>query len=144
MKITVEVNGKPVEIELTQDQVAKVKNQKITDRIKTFADVLQALPEKRRDKWAAACANLDNQGIANEKVKLISEVLNEGVEMDAFNQSQIKYYPWFEVKGNAFVFGDFNFWHSSSCVGSRLCFKSAELATYAGKQFIGIYQDLLK
>lgn len=42
MKITVEVNGKPVEIELTKDQVAKVKKHtdKITDRIKTFKDVL--------------------------------------------------------------------------------------------------------
>ena len=38
MKITVEVNGKPVEIELISDQVQKVKKhtEKITDRVKTF------------------------------------------------------------------------------------------------------------
>jgi cell division protein ZapA (FtsZ GTPase activity inhibitor) len=147
MKVTVNINGKDTEIELTADQVQKVKKatEKITDRIKTFSDVLQVVPEKRRDEWAEACVNLDTQGVANEKVKLITEVLNEGVEMDPFNENQYKYYPYFTVKNNAFVFHSYcGDWVSGTNVGSRLCFKSSELAIYAGKQFIDIYNNLLK
>lgn len=53
MKITVEINGKPVEIELTKDQVSLVKKQteKITDRIKTFQDVLDYIGEKRAQEF---------------------------------------------------------------------------------------------
>lgn len=146
MKVTVNINGKDTEIELTADQVQKVKKatEKITDRIKTFSDVLQAVSEERRDEWAAACVNLDLQGIANEKVKLIAEVLNEGWEAEPFNENQYKYYPYFQVKNKAFVFYYCFTWGSDTYVGSRLCFKSVELATYAGKQFIDIYNNLLK
>jgi hypothetical protein len=145
MKVTVNINGKDTEIELTADQVQKVKKatEKITDRIKNFTDVLQALPEKRRDEWAAACANLDEQGIANEKVKLIAEVLNEGWVAEPFNEDQWKYYPYFMVDNGAFVYLDYHYWRSLTHVGSRLCFKSSELAQYAGKTFIDIYTKLL-
>lgn len=143
MKITVEVNGNPVEIELTKEQVAKVKNQKITDRIKNFSDVLQAVSTERAEKWAQACTYLDQQGIANEKIKLIAEVLNEGWEAEPFNTSQYKYYPWFEVENGAFVYIDSDVWCGGTFVGSRLCYKNSELAEYVGKTFIDIYTKLL-
>lgn len=145
MKVTVNINGKDTEIELTADQVQKVKKatEKITDRIKSFTDVLQALPEKRRDEWAAACVNLDSQGVANEKVKLIAEVLNEDWDVEPFNENQYKYYPYFIVDEESFVYYGYDFWDSATGVGSRLCFKSSDLAQYAGKTFIDIYTKLL-
>lgn len=145
MKITVEVNGKPIEIELTKDQVAKVKKhaEKITDRIKTWEDVLY-YHSISQDAFDDQFDSLDEQGYANEQVKLIALALNEGVQIDAFNTSQYKYYPWFEVKKGAFVCFVYNYWCTLCYVGSRLCFVSAELATYAGKTFIDIYTKLLK
>jgi len=145
MKITVEVNGKPVEIELTKDQVALVKKQteKITDRIKTFQDLLDYIGNKRAQEFEKSCENCSDHNIADKQVELICEVLNEGWVAEPFNTSQYKYYPYFRVEGSAFVFNDYGSWHQLTIVGSRLCFKNAELATYAGKQFIDIYTKLL-
>lgn len=144
MKITVEVNGKPVEIELTKDQVAKVKKHtdKITDRIKTWADVLE-YHDLTQDGFDRVYKSLDSQGYANQQVKLISLALNEGTIMDPFNESQYKYYPYFYVNNGAFVYLDYNYWIGATFVGSRLCYKNSELATYAGKTFIDIYTKLL-
>lgn len=144
MKVTVNINGKATEIELTADQVQKVKKatEKITDRIKTFADVLDYCGIIQ-DDFNAQFGNLDQQGQANEQVKIIAKVLNEGWEAEPFNESQYKYYPYFMVKGQSFVCYDYYGWSSVTDVGSRLCFKSSELAQYAGKTFIDIYTKLL-
>lgn len=144
MKITVEVNGKPVEIELTKDQVAFVKKsaQKITDRIKTFQDVLDYIGKQRAQEFEDSCENCSDHNIADKQVELLSEVLNEGEVLNAFDGKN-KYYPYFQVSGSAFVFNFCHDWVESTVVGSRLCFKNAELATYAGKQFIDIYTKLL-
>lgn len=144
MKITVEVNGKPVEIELTKDQVAKVKKHtdKITDRIKTWADVLE-YNRTSQEVFDDQFDMLDEQGYANEQVKLIALALNEGVIMNPFNESQYKYYPYFYVNNGAFVYNGFRLWDVNTNVGSRLCFVSSELAIYAGKTFIDIYTKLL-
>ena len=40
-----------------------------------------------------------------------------------------------------FSFRDSVYLISTSYVGSRLCFKSKDLATYAGTQFLDIYKD---
>jgi hypothetical protein len=144
MKITVEVNGKPVEIELTKDQVAFVKKQpqKITDRIKTFQDVLDYIGLERANEFYKSCENCSDHNIADKQVELICEVLNEGWIANPFNTKQYKYYPYFQVSGSAFVFHNCA-WYRITIVGSRLCYKNAELATYAGKQFVDIYTKLL-
>lgn len=136
MKITVEVNGKPVEIELTSDQVAKVKKHtdKITDRIKTFEDACEVL---------GISQIYGAQLHAVDKLKLIAEALNEGWTPDWQNSSQYKYTPYFRHNGTAFVYYGFNCWGSFAGVGSRLCFKNSELAIYAGKQFIDLYNEFL-
>lgn len=145
MKITVEVNGKPVEIELTKDQVAFVKKstQKITDRIKTFQDVLDYIGLERANDFYESCKNCSDHNIADKQVKLICEVLNEGWIAEPFNTGQYKYYPYFEVKASAFVFSRYSYWCQFSIVGSRLCYKNSELATYAGEQFTDIYNKIL-
>jgi len=33
--------------------------------------------------------------------------------------------------------------YATALVGSRLCYKTRELATYAGRQFEGLYNDFL-
>jgi len=80
--------------------------------------------------------------IAYKIIKVIVEVLNEGWVPDWKNDSQYKYYPWFDMSsGSGLSFVGYGGRNSGSSVGSRLCFKSRELAEYAGKQFIKEYTD---
>ena len=144
MKTTINVNGKDVEIELTDAQVQQIKkaSEKITDRIKNFQDVLDYLGLSDK-AWKTQILGLADDELAYKQVKLIALALNEGAEMDAFNEDQYKYYPYFEVQENGFSCLNYTSWHSNTHVSSRLCFKSAELAIYAGKTFTEIYTKFL-
>jgi hypothetical protein len=131
MKITVQVNGKPVEIELTADQVQKVK--KHTEPIKTFSDACEVLGIRVPKTIHAV-----------DKLKIIAEALNEGWKPDWNNSNQAKFVPWFKWNGTAFVYYDYYDWGSFTLVGSRLCFKDKETAIYAATQFIDLYNDFLQ
>lgn len=122
---------------------------KITDRIKTFDDVLEVL-EIDPDDFEEQCENLEVDEVAYKKIKLIAKVLNEGWEPNWNDSNQAKYYPWPRVNANSskpsgFSFSDSDFicTYSPSYVGSRLCFKSSELAIYALEQFKEIYIPFL-
>ena len=80
------------------------------------------------------------------KLMVIFKAINNGWKPDWNNWDQYKYYPWFEVlsSGFGFSYSFFVFDSTHTCVGSRLCFKSRELSTYAGKQFNDIYNDYLQ
>ena len=108
----------------------------------TWAEVLD-YHNTIQDAFDAQFGDLDEQGQANEQIKMIAQALNEGVVMAPFDTSQNKYYPYFKVENNAFVYLDCDYWRSRTGVGSRLCYKSSELAIYAGKTFIDIYKKLL-
>ena len=83
--------------------------------------------------------------IAYVKLKLIAKALNEGWTPDWSNGEWDKWYPWFKMDDSSsagrFPFHDAVSRYSSSIVSSRLCFKSKDLATYAGTQFLDIYKD---
>ncbi len=133
MKITINVNGKPTEIELTADQVAKVKKAttKITDRIKTFED---------------ACAEIGADEDTNhpmDKMIIIIKALNEGWVPNWNDSNERKYFPYFKWTGSGFSFGSYYGWVSYAYVPSRLCLKNSELAIYAAKQFEKEYNDYL-
>ena len=102
------------------------------------------------------------------KLRIIAAALNEGWEPQ-FVEDEWRYFPWFELYtqkeidemdeeqkhrvvcrsfnyANAFggvayasTYGDSSYTLAS--VGSRLAFKTRELAEYAGKQFIEIWAD---
>jgi hypothetical protein len=117
----------------------------IKERIKTFADVLNHL-NIDEDDFDDENEGLQIDEIAYKKVKLIVKVLNEGWIPD-WMDSEYKYFPWFDMKGSSsgsgFSFCDCGDWGTYSSVGSRLCFKSRELAEYAGKQFTEIYKQYM-
>ena len=122
----------------------EVFNQKITNRIKTFDDACEVLGIYSEDlpKVNMLPAKHREATIANYKLAIISEVLNEGWTPDWNNSSEYKYYPYFDMRNNTLVYShsNFNIWHVYSNAGSRLCFRTEELAEYAGKQFIEIYK----
>ncbi|WP_317899445.1 hypothetical protein [Aurantibacillus circumpalustris] len=111
-------------------------------KIKTFEDALKALklgftpPE-----------GLSKDELAYMKLKIIAQALNDGWKPNWNNWDEWKYYPWFRMgddggsPGVGFSDNDYGLVYSNSTVGSRLCFKSSELAEYAGKQFEELYKD---
>lgn len=121
---------------------------KITDRVKTSEDVLDVLGGTSSDVKDLLTYKTDDPDVissrAHLKLTLIARALNEGWTPDWTNSSQYKYMPWFKQKsGFGLAFDVCDHWHASTGVGSRLCFKSVELAEYAATQFADIYNDFL-
>ena len=119
----------------------------IKDKVKSFEDackvlditpsvpVVTGIPEKYQKPL-----------IANYQVMVIAEALNEGWTPDWSNGEWDKWYPWFNMDNTSsagrFSFCGADYLRSYSNVGSRLCFKSEELADYAGTQFLELYREL--
>lgn len=116
---------------------------KVTDRIKTIKDVLHdnGLSE---ETFNIQCRDLPEDEKAYRLIKLIVKSLNEGWLPDWSNSNEYKYYPWFDMNNGSaasrFSYNGYGRWNAGSLVGSRLCFKNAELAKYTGTQFIEIYR----
>ena len=124
-------------------------NKKITDRIKTFDDVLTEL-KITPEAFEVVRNTLNVEGFkylfAQWKVEQIAKALNEDWEPDWDDSNEYKYYPWFDMRssGGGFSFSDYGYGRTDSIVGSRLCFKSYELSTYAATQFKDIYEQMFK
>jgi hypothetical protein len=115
----------------------------ITDRVKTYEDACAVLgidPQERLPFEDPG--SKDNAAInAYAKLFIIAQALNQGWKPDWSNSNEYKWYPYFDMQAGAGLsYYDFVGWDSFSGVGSRLCFKSRELAEYAGKQFTDIYK----
>lgn len=102
------------------------------------------------------------------KLRIIAAALNEGWEPQ-FTEDEWRYFPWFELYtqkeidemdeeqktrvvyrsyvsahafgGVAYADPDSDSSHTHAYIGSRLAFKTRELAEYAGKQFVEIWAD---
>ncbi len=123
----------------------RVFQKDIKERIKTFDDVIRELGDDPEEFKNAISIMEEPDEIAYVKLKLIAEALNEGWTPDWSNGEFDKWYPWFDMNDSSSA-GRFSFsvaddQDSFSDVGSRLCFKSKDLATYAGTQFLDIYKD---
>ena len=122
----------------------RVFQKDIKQRITCLDDALRELGKDKLD-FEASCVGLSEDEVAYKMLKVIAEALNEGWQPDWSNGEWDKWYPWFKMDDSSSA-GRFSFRgsanrFSSSSVGSRLCFKSEELATYAGNQFLDIYKD---
>jgi len=119
------------------------------NKIKTFEDACIALgisaaipdfsntPEKHQKAF-----------IAHYQLVIINQALNEGWEPNWGDWSEYKYYAWFDFEkgsdkssGFGFSYGVWTLSSATTDVGSRLCYKSSELAKYAGQQFLELYKD---
>lgn len=117
---------------------------KITDRVKDFNDILTISGRTMESVCGVRPGDTVDE-IAYRKAKLIAEVYNESSILDPMDTNQRKYYPWHEIdpnSGSGLSYDDYDYWHSRSAVGVRLCFISEKLAEDAGRKFIDIYADL--
>jgi len=124
----------------------KPKPKNITERIKSISDAIQELGEKDAEviiyRKLISVFSLDVHVVQQQQMVIITKALNEGWAPDWSDHSEYKYYPYFEMAGSSgFRFHDDAYWHSISYVGSRLCFKTRELAVHAGKTFAPLYKD---
>lgn len=111
----------------------------ITDQIKTFADVLEYHSINPAD-FTLSIEGLSADEAAYKRIKLIAAALNEG-EVDPANTW---YTPYFNRDaGFGFSGTYYECWNASTHVGSRLSYKTADLAIYAGKTFKDIYKPFI-
>ena len=136
-----DVKGK----QLLEDLIGKevFENTDIRYLVKTLEDAYSITKRPKLD-----CSHLPVDLVeyfeAQHDAIVIAEALNEGWTPDWDNSDELKWYPWFVMGSSAFTF------YSSLCdcsratagSGSRLRFKTEELATYAGKQFLDVFEKL--
>lgn len=126
--------------------VKMVAPKDITKRVKTYADACAVLGIEPMNETVLAKLGFTKDEIAYRKLKTIAEALNEGWRPDWANSNEYKYWPWFVYNPACRLFvreSDYAASNAAAIVGSRLCYKTRELATYAGRQFKGLYNDFL-
>lgn len=126
-----------------------------------------------KEYWGVVNVDLDitQDLIAYLKLRIIAAALNEGWTPDWGNKDEYKWYPWFYIYSEkeynelseedkcrvvgrannyAFAHGGLVYAYasgvsavSSTSYGSRLAFKTKELAEYAGKQFGELWATFL-
>lgn len=140
----------------------------VRERIKTFADAAKAVGIEDPEEWEEQYSDLEPDVLAYFKLRIITKALNEGWE-PKFIPGEYRWAPYFllytkeeiekmnaetksrvvlrsisfadTVGGVACVSASDGSSYTGSDNGSRLAFKSEELAEYAGKQFTEIYAD---
>lgn len=140
------INGSNLQIKVVESQaaVSVPKEFKSYTDIKTFNDACLAVGITESD-FHEKNKNLDADTYAYEQLKVISKALNGGDHMDYTDEDVYKYYPWFNAVGSSAGFScrAYNCAYSYSRVGSRLTYKSREIAEYAGNQFLDIYNKYI-
>lgn len=120
-------------------------NLSIMDRVKSYEDAcaIKGVAPLTIASFASFPKNQQEYLLAVHQDDVINEVLNEGWSPDWRNTSEYKYYPYFRwTGGSGFSYFVYYCADSSSSVGSRRTYKTSELATYSGKQFIDIHRIL--
>jgi len=127
--------------------IIKFTTESIIERIKSIDDAINELGEDDED--VKALRVIENLSIPKHIISqlqsiIIAKALNEVWVPDWNDSSQYKYFPYFDMESSSaggFVCNDYGSRGTYAAVGSRLCFKSRELAEYAGKQFKDIYEE---
>ena len=137
--------GKQVLSDLFGKQVALYDN--ITDRVKSFEDACQVLGISTNVPEVKGLPRKHQKAIiANYKLIVIAEALNEGWKPNWQDSDEYKYYPWFDMSNPAGVGYSYTNGTASSTyayIGSRLCLKNRELAIYFGQTFTDLFNDSL-
>lgn len=133
-------------VETTVLQAVKsVTPKDITKRVKTYADACAVLGIEPINEEVFTKLGFTKDEIAYRKLKTVIEALNEGWQPDWSDRSEYKYWNWFVYRTSSAGFGCAIAYNAPTYtytdVGSRLCFKTRELAAYAGRQFEDLYND---
>jgi hypothetical protein len=122
-----------------------------TSKIKTFAAACKALkldPAKILPDVSGFPKEHREALLAHAQLVIIAQALNQEAnngkpwKPNWKSGNWDKYYPWFDMSsGSGLACHGYVNRTSHSNVGSRLCYISRDLAIYAGKTFIKLYQQ---
>ena len=117
-------------------------------QIKTFEEACKALKIEAVLPDVSMIPEKEQKAIiAHYKLTVIARALNEGWFPDWDNDDEYKYYPWFNMDDSGaplgFSFNAYDYDYTGTSVGARLCYKSSELARYAGKTFEDLYREYM-
>jgi hypothetical protein len=118
----------------------------VTDRIKSYEDACKELGITPIDESVLLASGFTKDEIVYRKIKTISEALNEGWKADWINEKEKKWIPYFyPASASGFVFTGtyYRYLCAYAGDGARLCFKTAALAEYAGRQFTELYKEFI-
>jgi len=137
-------DGKKVLAELFGDQVLN----RISSRVRSFEEACVQLGHSAEFVLQGVSPVDDKAIVAFLKLFVIVRALNGGWVPDWNNTDEYKYYPWWDLQKSKTNPSGFRLdlvcdICSHSTVGSRLCYKSRELAEYAAETFLDLYRDLM-
>ena len=142
-------NASPEFQAMLEDTFGKKFFKSIQYRIKSYEDACRELGIDPEDLPEVDNCEPEDQAsiIAFYKLAIIARALNEGWKPNWKDSSEYKWFPWFTVERDAAGVGSSPTSSAAATananVGSRLCCKSDELATYFGKQFENLWSDYL-
>lgn len=125
------------------------------NQIKSFEHACEVLGRSTHLPQVSMLAEKHQKAIiAHYKLVTIAEAANfieNGNKewVPDYSDGTWKYYPWFDVNkdeskpsGVGLSYRYYVSSHSTTCVGSRLCFLTSDLAQYIGVTFIELYEEL--
>lgn len=121
-------------------------------KIKNWSDVCKyhGIDQKKLPDVSSFPKELRDYMLNMFKACMITSAVNEGWIPDWNNTSEYKYRLWFWIKASKDKPSGFGFsaalcdcTGSSTDVGSRLLFKSSELAMHAAKKFPDVYKAII-
>lgn len=117
----------------------------VTDRVKSYQDACDELgiQDLHLIDFSFLPESSQRSAYAFHQLCTIAEALNEGWQPNWDDRDQPKYHGWFQSKEDGFSYGVLACGGVDAAVGSRLVYKSLDLAEYAGTQFIDIYREFM-
>lgn len=122
--------------------------QKDWKSLRTIQDVMDDQGVKLCDIQPYKCPqNADEESINAYAVLIyVLKAINENQEPNWDNDNERKFVPYFKMSGSGFSYHDYGNWHTSSDVGSRLCYLSLDKLkhTVAQPEFLELYRKFMK
>lgn len=119
-------------------------SQSVIDQIKTFQDAMEETGRPDVPDFSDVPEDMRAYFVAQYKMSVIAEALNEGWTPDWDNDNELKWRVWFRMSPSDFAFdtSSYDYSYARAGSGSRLYFKSEELVIYCAKQFIDIWRAI--
>jgi hypothetical protein len=139
MKTTIQINGKDVEITLTEEQVAQINKPKTIESLEDAISYLGECDEEVVNLRQLQKITISDKILAKQEAVCFVRALNEKHVFDWNNSNERKWRIWWSLD-KEFCFTGSSYSVSISFVASSLSFKSEKLAYFAGnnKNYTGI------
>ncbi len=118
-------------------------------KIKSFEDACKALKvDATLPNFSNAPSMHQKAFLAHYKLVLIVQAVNDGWQPNWADTNEYKYELFHDIitkesGGFGLWFDDYDNWYAYTLCGSRLCFKSREIAKYTFVTFKDLYEEYL-